>query len=414
MNQNPYHVALKQIEIASDLLKLDPDILEMLKAPKRVISVNVPVRMDSGEVTTFNGYRVQHHDARGPYKGGIRYHPEVSLDEVKALSMWMTWKCSVVDVPYGGAKGGIVCNPKEMSRGERERMTRRYITMIYKLIGPYSDIPAPDVYTNSQTMAWILDTYSQLTGYRVPACVTGKPLNLGGSEGRAEATGRGVAICTREAAKALKIDLKQATVVVQGFGNVGFHAAVTLQDMGCKIIGLSDSQGGIHCSGGINIIEAYNQKESTGALADTVKCENVLNKELIELECDILIPAALGGVLTKDNANKVKTKIISEGANGPTTPEADEILEKNNIMHIPDILANAGGVTVSYLEWVQNMNRDHWTRKQVNDKLEDKMTKAFKDVHTLSNSKNITMRSAALMRGIGRVVEAIKTLGIWP
>lgn len=411
---NPFQTALKQLDIAADLLKMDPDIYQMLKEPKRVVTVAVPVRMDSGEIITYVGYRIQHNDARGPYKGGIRYHPEVSLDEVKALAFWMTWKCGVVDIPFGGAKGGVVCNPKEMSRGEKERLTRRYTSMIAPIIGPYIDIPAPDVYTDAQTMAWIMDTYSQLTGYRVPECVTGKPVTLGGSEGRTEATGLGVAICAREAAKTLGLNLKDVSVAIQGFGNVGSYVAFTLADMGCKIVALSDSRGGIFSPKGINPLAALRYKEKTGSVVGLAGCEEITNEELLEIECDILVPAALENVITPVNASSIKARIISEGANGPTTPEADKILYDNKVFVVPDILANAGGVTVSYFEWVQNLNRDHWTSSEVKRKLEEKLTAAFKTVYETSVKHNIDMRGAALMVGVGRVAEAIKTLGIWP
>lgn len=411
---NPLQNALKQLDIAADLLKMDPDIYQMLKEPKRVVTVAVPVRMDSGEIITHIGYRIQHNDARGPYKGGIRYHPEVSLDEVKALAFWMTWKCGVVDIPFGGAKGGVICNPKEMSRGEKERLTRRYTSMIAPIMGPYVDIPAPDVYTDAQTMAWIMDTYSQLTGYRVPECVTGKPVSLGGSEGRAEATGLGAAICAREAAKVTGLNLKDATVAIQGFGNVGSNAAFSLAEMGCKIVALSDSRGAIFSPKGINPLAALRYKEKTGSVVGLAGCEELTNEELLELECDILLPAALENVITRNNASRIKARIIVEGANGPTTPEADKILYDNKVFLVPDILANAGGVTVSYFEWVQNLNRDHWPLSEVKRKLEEKMTEAFRSVYETSVKNNVDMRAAALMVGVGRVAEAIKTLGIWP
>jgi glutamate dehydrogenase/leucine dehydrogenase len=411
---NPFHSALKQLEIAADLLKLDPDVHQLLKEPKRVVTVAVPVRMDSGEVRTFMGYRVQHNDARGPFKGGIRYHPEVSLDEVKALAFWMTWKCGVVDIPFGGAKGGVVCNPKEMSLAEKERLTRRYTSMIAPIIGPFVDIPAPDVYTDAQTMAWIMDTYSQLIGRPEPACVTGKPVTLGGSEGRAQATGLGAAICAREAVKTFGLELKDATVAIQGFGNVGSNAALALAEMGCKIIALSDSRGGIFSKKGIDPLKALQHKKETGSVVGLAGCEEITNEELLELECDILLPAALENVITSSNASKVKARIVVEGANGPTTPEADRILYDNKVFVVPDILANAGGVTVSYFEWVQNLNRDHWTLSEVKRKLEERMVSAFKTVYETSVKQNIDMRAAALMVGVGRVAEAIKMRGLWP
>jgi glutamate dehydrogenase/leucine dehydrogenase len=353
-------------------------------------------------------------DARGPFKGGIRYHPNVTLDEVTALSMWMTWKCSVMDIPYGGAKGGICCNPKAMSRNELENLTRRYTSMIFDLIGPYRDVPAPDVYTDAQTMAWIMDTYSQRVGYSVPECVTGKPISVGGSEGRNEATSMGVDICVREACKPLGMKFKGATVAVQGYGNVGWNAAKIAYDWGAKILAVSDSMGGIYCKEGLNPYKVNEHKKKTGSVVNFKGTENITNAEVLETKCDILVPAALENAITKENAHRIKAKIISEGANGPTTPEADDILYENKIMLVPDILANAGGVTVSYYEWVQNLEREHWPLEEVNKKLELKMVKAFGDVHALSKKEKCTMRIAALMLGVGRVADAIKTLGLWP
>ncbi|MEM3554014.1 MAG: Glu/Leu/Phe/Val dehydrogenase [Candidatus Bathyarchaeia archaeon] len=406
--------ALEQLRIAAEKLELDPGLHEMLKYPKRTLTVSVNIKMDDGTIKTFLGCRVQHNDARGPFKGGIRYHPNVTLDEVTALAMWMTWKCAVVDIPYGGAKGGVCCNPKEMSKGELERLTRRYVSLILDLIGPYRDVPAPDVYTDAQTMAWIMDTYSQFKGYSVPECVTGKPLSVGGSEGRVEATSLGVMFCAREAAKILGLKMKDARFVVQGFGNVGWNAAKIAYDWGCKIIGVSDSSGGIYCKEGLNPYKVYEHKAKTGSVLNFEGCKNITNEELLELECDILVPAALENQITKANADKIKAKIIAEGANGPTTPEADRVLNEKGVFLIPDILANSGGVTVSYFEWVQNLTREHWTLEEVNQKLERKMVKAFNDVYKTSKDKEEPMRTAALMLGVGRVAEAIKTLGLWP
>ncbi|MEM0008242.1 MAG: Glu/Leu/Phe/Val dehydrogenase [Candidatus Bathyarchaeia archaeon] len=406
--------ALEQLRIAAEKLELDPGLHEMLKYPKRTLTVSVNIKMDDGTIKTFLGCRVQHNDARGPFKGGIRYHPNVTLDEVTALAMWMTWKCAVVDIPYGGAKGGVCCNPKEMSKGELERLTRRYVSLILDLIGPYRDVPAPDVYTDAQTMAWIMDTYSQFKGYSVPECVTGKPLSVGGSEGRVEATSLGVMFCAREAAKILGLKMKDARFVVQGFGNVGWNAAKIAYDWGCKIIGVSDSSGGIYCKEGLNPYKVYEHKAKTGSVLNFEGCKNITNEELLELECDILVPAALENQITKANADKIKAKIIAEGANGPTTPEADKVLNEKGVFLIPDILANSGGVTVSYFEWVQNLTREHWTLEEVNQKLERKMVKAFNDVYKTSKDEEEPMRTAALMLGVGRVAEAIKTLGLWP
>ena len=412
--QTALSVACEQLRIAAEKLKLEPGIHEMLRHPKRSLIVSITIKMDDGETCTFTGCRVQHWDARGPFKGGIRYHPNVTLDEVTALAMWMTWKCAVVDIPYGGAKGGVCCNPKEMTRGELEKLTRRYTSLLLDFIGPYRDVPAPDVYTDAQTMAWIMDTYSQFKGYSVPECVTGKPLSVGGSEGRAEATSFGVVICLREAAKHLGLKLKGATVAVQGYGTVGWNAAKIAHDMGCKIVAVSDSVGGIYCSEGLNPRYIYEHKSKTGSVINCKGCKNITNEELLETKCDILIPAALENQITKANADKVKAEIVVEGANGPTNPEADKVLHEKGTVLVPDILANSGGVTASYFEWVQNLTREHWTLEEVNQKLENKMVKAFNDVHKVSKQEESDMRTAALMLGVGRVSDAIKTLGLWP
>jgi glutamate dehydrogenase/leucine dehydrogenase len=401
--------ALEQLRIAAEKLKLDPGLHEMLKYPKRTLMVSINIKMDDGTIKTFLGCRVQHNDARGPFKGGIRYHPNVTLDEVTALAMWMTWKCAVVDIPYGGAKGGVCCNPKEMSKGELERLTRRYISLILDLIGPYRDVPAPDVYTDAQTMAWIMDTYSQFKGYSVPECVTGKPLSVGGSEGRAEATSLGVMFCAREAAKILGLKMKDARVVVQGFGSVGWNAAKIAYDWGCRIIGVSDSTGGIYCPKGLNPYKVYEHKAKTGSVLNFENCKNITNEELLELECDILVPAALENQITKANADKIKAKIVAEGANGPTTPEADEILFKKGVFVIPDILANSGGVIVSYFEQVQNQMNYYWTEEEVRNKLKEMITKAFHDVLELSKQYNVNMRIAAYMLAVKRVADALMT-----
>ena len=413
-SQTALEVALEQLEIAAEKLKLEPEIHEMLKYPKRSLTVSITIKMDNGCPCVFNGCRVQHWDARGPFKGGIRYHPNVTIDEVTALAMWMTWKCAVVDIPYGGAKGGVCCNPKIMSKGELERLTRRYTSLLLDYIGPYRDVPAPDVYTDAQTMAWIMDTYSQFKGYSVPECVTGKPISVGGSEGREEATSRGAVICAREAAKTLDIKLKDATVGVQGYGNVGWNAAKISYDMGCKIVAVSDSAGGIYCPKGLNPYKVFEHKSKTGSVINYEGCENITNEELLETKCDILIPAALENQITKTNVDKIKAKIVTEGANGPTTPEADRALFEKGTLLVPDILANSGGVTASYFEWVQNLTREHWTLEDVNRKLENKIVKAFNDVDKLAKKEKSDMRTAALILGVGRVAEAIKILGLWP
>jgi glutamate dehydrogenase/leucine dehydrogenase len=411
---DPLDVALQQLRTTAEKLDLDAGVHEMLKHPKRALIVSVAVRMDNGNIEVFSGCRVQHNDARGPYKGGIRYHPCVTLSEVTALAMWMTWKCAIIDIPYGGAKGGVCCNPKKMSTRELERLTRRYTTMLLDFIGPYRDVPAPDVYTDAQTMAWIVDTYSRFKGYSVPEVATGKPIAIGGSLGREEATSRGATFCVREAAKHMRMPLKNATVAVQGFGNVGWNAAKLLNKMGCKIIALSDSQGGIYNSKGINPVAVFEHKNKTGSVLGFRGSEEITNEELLELECAILVPAALENQITKSNAANVKAKLLAEAANGPTTPEADKILHEKGVFIVPDILANSGGVTASYFEWVQNLTREHWTEEEVNSKLEVKMVKTFNDVYELSMKQKVHMRAAALMLGIERVAEAIKTLGLWP
>ncbi|MGA3191559.1 MAG: Glu/Leu/Phe/Val dehydrogenase [Candidatus Bathyarchaeia archaeon] len=412
--QTALAVALEQLRIAAEKLDLDPGLHCMLARPKRSLIVSITVKMDDGNINVFTGCRVQHWDARGPFKGGIRYHPNVTFDEVTALAIWMTWKCAVVDIPYGGAKGGVCCNPKKMSKGELERLTRRFTTLLYDFIGPYRDVPAPDVYTDAQTMAWIMDTYSQIRGYSVPECVTGKPISVGGSEGRAEATSLGVVVCAREAAKQMGLKLRGATVAVQGFGNVGWNAAKIAYDLGSKVVALSDSVGGIYSARGLNPYDVYKHKSKTGSVINYKGSQNITNEDVLEAKCEILIPAALENQIKKTNADKIKAKIVVEGANGPTSPEADRALHEKGIVLIPDILANSGGVATSYFEWVQNLTREHWTLEDVNRKLEGKMIKAFNDVHKTAEKEESDMRTAALMLGVGRVAEAIKTLGLWP
>ncbi len=411
---NPFENALEQLRIAAEYLKLDEGIHEILSHPKRELTVSLPVRMDDGKTKVFTGYRVQYNDARGPYKGGIRYHWNVSLDEVKALSAWMTWKCSVADIPFGGAKGGVICDPKHMSNQELERMTRRYAAAIADFIGPYRDIPAPDVYTNSQIMAWIVDTYSTMKGYMVPGVVTGKPISLGGSLGRDTATGRGAVFCTLEAAKVMKRPVKNATFAVEGFGNAGANYADILEGYGGKLVAASDSKGAVISKNGISAKKLIQHKEKTGSVVGMVGTRELSDKELLQAEVDILSPSALENTITPDVARGIKAKIIAECANGPTTPEADKVLEKNKVFVVPDILANSGGVIVSYLEWVQNLNRLSWPEEEVNSKLNAKITGAFKAVYQTSTKSNTTMRTAAMMVGVGRVADAIKSLGIWP
>jgi glutamate dehydrogenase (NAD(P)+) len=411
---NPLDGVLQQLNVAAEHLGLDSGIHEVLKKPKRALIVSLPVKMDNGEVKVFSGCRVQHNDARGPFKGGIRYHPDVTLDEITALAMLMTWKCAVVDIPYGGAKGGVCCNPKEMSKGELERLTRRYATMILDLIGPYRDVPAPDVYTDEQTMAWIMDTYSQFKGYSVPESVTGKPIILGGFAQREEATAMGVVFCIREAVKHLKMKVKDTAVVVQGFGSVGWNAARILHGLGYRVVAVSDSKGGIYNPKGINPIKVFEHKEKTGSVFNYKNAEQVSNEELLKLPCDILVPAALENQITKANASKIKARIVTEAANAPTTPEADKILHEKEVFLIPDILANSGGVTSSYFEWVQNLTRERWSEQHANQKLEGMMVKAFDEVYNVAKKREVGMRTAALILGVGRVAQAVKTLGLWP
>ncbi|MGB8134711.1 MAG: Glu/Leu/Phe/Val dehydrogenase [Nitrososphaeraceae archaeon] len=412
---NPFSVALKQLDEASKIIGIDKGMHDVLAQPKRILIVSIPTRMDNDEIHVFTGFRSQHNDARGPFKGGIRYHPQVSIDEVKALSMWMTWKCAIANIPYGGGKGGIICNPKQMSTGELERMTRRYAYAIADIIGPHTDIPAPDVYTGGKEMSWIMDTYSALKGNFVqPEVITGKPLSIGGSLGRNEATGRGLSFTVREAAKKLGINLRAATVAVQGFGNAGQFAAQLLEEMGAKVVAVSDSQGGISNKNGISIGSARAHKEKTGSVVGFPGSNSISNEEILETDCTILVPAALENQITKNNAANVSAKLVAEAANGPTTPEADEILHKNKIMVIPDVLANSGGVTVSYFEWLQNLRREYWTEEQVNSMLDKKMTEAFSDVYDTHDKYQVNMRKASIALAVGRVTEAIKTRGLWP
>ena len=412
---NPFEVALTQLEEASKILNLEKGMLEILSNPKRILTVSIPTRMDDGSIKVFTGYRSQHNDARGPHKGGIRYHPDVTLDEVKALSMWMTWKCAIANIPYGGGKGGIICNPKQMSENELERMTRRFAYLIADIIGPYRDIPAPDVYTGGKEMAWIMDTYSALKGnYVQPEVITGKPIAIGGSLGRNEATGRGLAYTVREAAKKMEIDMKQATFVVQGFGNAGQFSSKLVEEQGAKMIAASDSQGAIIKTDAISVDALMEFKRETGSIVGFGDAKSITNDELLETECTLLIPAALENQITKNNADKIKTQIIAEAANGPTTPEADEILYKKDILVIPDVLANGGGVTVSYFEWLQNLRRDYWTEEEVNKRLDINITKSFYDVYDTHTKYKVDMRKAATLLAVKRVVEAINIRGLWP
>ncbi|MGD0146372.1 MAG: Glu/Leu/Phe/Val dehydrogenase [Nitrososphaerales archaeon] len=411
---NPFENSLEQLRIAAEYLKLDEGIHQILAHPKRELTVSLPVRMDNGKTKVFTGYRVQYNDARGPFKGGIRYHPGVTLDEVRALAAWMTWKTSVVNIPYGGAKGGIICDPKNMSQGELERMTRRFAAAISSIIGPYKDIPAPDVYTNGQTMAWIMDTYSTIVGMASPGVITGKPISLGGSLGRDKATGRGAVFCTVEAAKVKKMDLKKATFAVEGYGNAGSFYSQILQTYGPKLMAASDSKGAIMSKNGMDADKLIAHKERTGSVVGFPGSQPISGKELLQMDVDILSPSALENTILPDIAKGIKAKIIAECANGPTTPAADKILDANGVFLIPDILANAGGVIVSYLEWVQNLERLAWAENEVNSMLEKKITGAFKDVHEASLKHNTSMRTGAMIVAVGRVADAVKSLGIFP
>lgn len=408
---NAFELAQKQVENAAKILKLSKDVLEILLWPKRVLYVNIPVKMDDGSVKVFKGYRSQHTDVLGPSKGGIRFHPDVTLEETMALSMWMTFKCGVIGLPYGGGKGGVACDPRNLSQGELERLSRGYIRAIAPIIGPDKDIPAPDVYTTPQIMAWMMDEFSTLAGVYSPGVITGKPIIVGGSLGRDKATAQGTVFTIREALKTKGRNFVGSTVVVQGYGNAGFHAARLLHEEGCKLIAVSDSKGGIFSKEGLNPHLVLEFKESTGTVVGYPGTVTITNEELLELECDILVPAALEGVITEKNAMNVKAKIVAEAANGPTTLEADEILFKNGVFVLPDILANAGGVTVSYFEWVQNLTNYYWTSKEVESRLDEKMTFAFEQVYKTSLEYNIDMRTAAYVYSIKRLAEAIKIRG---
>ena len=416
-NEDPFANALTQLASITDILSVDPEYYEMLKSPIREITVSLPLKLSNGNAVTFTGYRVQHNNARGPYKGGIRYHPGVTLSEVKALSMWMTWKSALIDIPFGGAKGGVSVDPKKLTMDELERLTRKYVDALEEEIGPEVDIPAPDLNTNPQTMAWIMNEYSRLKGHNVPAVVTGKPIELGGSEGRNAATGRGVAICVREAVQTfLKKDMKSITVAVQGFGNVGSNTVKTLMEMGAKLVAISDVVGGARAKSASGTFEQSYEKlidesNKTGSISKISGVEEISNEEVLESDVDVLVPAALENQIIEANANKIKARLIVEAANGPTTPMADKILGRMEVNVIPDILANSGGVLVSYFEWVQNLNRDHWTEGIVNDRLESKMKRAFSDVLAYSQKNNVDVRRAALVLAVGRVVSAMKLSG---
>jgi len=411
---NPYAVAVAQFDEAAERLGLSQSMRAILRKPKRELIVNFPVRMDNGDIEMFTGYRVQHNITRGPAKGGIRFSPEVSLDEVRALAMWMTWKCAVVGIPFGGAKGGVLCDPHKMSRSELERLSRRYATEISIIMGPNSDIPAPDMNTNPQVMAWMMDTFSMHQGYSVPAVITGKPLAIGGSEGRLEATARGVQVVTREALKDLNMLPDRCSVAIQGFGNVGSVTARLLADLGCKIVCLSDIKGGVYNPAGIDVHLALRYSKEHGNLTGMPGTERVTNAELLELPCDILIPAALENQLVARNAARVKARLIVEAANGPTTPDAEAILYDKGVTIVPDILANAGGVTVSYFEWVQDLQRFFWAEHEINDRLETIMTRSYYAMRHKAREQQTNLRMGAYLLAVARVAEATELRGVYP
>jgi glutamate dehydrogenase (NAD(P)+) len=411
---NPWQVAQQQFDLAAERLNLDPGLRRVLREPRRELTVHFPVKMDDGSVQVYTGFRVQHNLGRGPAKGGIRYHQDVSIDEVKALAMWMTWKCAVVGIPYGGGKGGVIVDPKKLSQKELESLSRRFFTEIEVLVGPEKDIPAPDVNTNAQVMAWFMDTFSMHAGHTVPGVVTGKPISLGGSEGRNEATARGTVFCIIEASRHLGIELPKATVAIQGFGNAGSIAAQLIGDEGATVVAVSDSTGGIHNPNGLDIKRVIAWKKEHGTVQGFPGSTDITNAEVLEVDCNILIPAALENQITERNAGNIKAKLIAEAANGPTTPDADRILFKNSKFMIPDILCNAGGVTVSYFEWVQDLNRDHWSERVVNDKLREIMVKAFQEVLAIARREQCDMRTAAYLLAVQRVADATAMRGLYP
>ena len=412
MKFNPFEMAQTQIDKVAEIMKLDGATHEFLRQPMREIHITIPVKMDNGEIKVFKGYRVQYNNARGPCKGGIRFHPAETIDTVRALAAWMTWKTALVDLPYGGGKGGIICNPKEMSDAEKERLARGYIRELAQFIGPEKDIPAPDVYTDSKIMAWMMDEFSKIKGYNDFGVITGKPFGLGGSLGRNDATARGGLYCVREAAKYLKIDLKNANVAIHGFGNAGSYASLLFKEFfGGKIVAVSDSKGGIYSEKGLNPDEIVKYKRKNGTVVGFPGTTQITNEELLELDVDILFPASLENVINGENAQNIKARIIAELANGPTTPEADEILHNNGKFVIPDFLCNAGGVTVSYFEWVQNITGYYWKLEEVHKNLDEKMTKAFNEVLNVYEAKKINTRMAAYVVAVNRVVEAMKLRG---
>lgn len=409
-NLNLFTSTQDVIKDALNKLGYDEAMYELLKEPLRMLTVRIPVKMDDGTTKVFTGYRAQHNDAVGPTKGGVRFHPMVSEQEVKALSMWMTLKCGIVDLPYGGGKGGIICDPRQMSMGELERLSRGYVRAVSQIVGPTKDIPAPDVFTNAQIMAWMMDEYSRMDEFNSPGFITGKPIVLGGSQGRDRATAEGVTIVIQEAAKKRGIDIQGARIVIQGFGNAGSFLAKFMSDLGAKVIGISDAYGALHDPNGLDIDYLLDRRDSFGTV--TTLFENTIsNKELLELDCDILVPAAIENQITAENAHHIKANIVVEAANGPTTAEATKILAERDILLVPDVLASAGGVTVSYFEWVQNNQGYYWTEEEVREKLYRKMVDAFENVYTTATNRNINMRLAAYMVGVRRTAEASRFRG---
>jgi len=411
---NPFEIAKQQFNRAADYLELETSMRHVLENPKRQLIVSIPVKMDGGDVQVFEGYRVQHNIARGPAKGGIRYHPNVSLDEVKALASWMTWKCATVGIPYGGGKGGVICDPKSLSKNELERLTRRYAFEIAPIIGPDRDIPAPDVYTDEQTMAWIMDTISMVRGHTELGVVTGKPISLGGSQGRAEATARGCLYALREACRVKGMNLKGARVAVHGFGNAGANIARLVAADGAHVVAACDSKAGVYAENGIDVKAALSHKAATKSLAGLRGTKEISPEDIIGVDCDILLPSALENAITLANVGKVKAQIIAELANGPTTPGADKVLAENGVLLVPDILANAGGVTVSYYEWVQDQNSFFWSEKQINDTLEQTIRTAFNSVHETATHYDTDFRTGAYILAVSRVAEATSVRGIFP
>ena len=414
LKENPWEMARSQLRQTATQLEMEDSMLNVLLECKKCVSVSVPTRMDDGSVRVFEGFRCTHNVARGPSKGGIRYHHQVTLEETKALAMWMTWKCALMGLPFGGAKGGVVVDPKGLSVSELERMTRRYTTEIINFIGPEADIPAPDVGTSPREMAWIFDTYSMNKGYSVLGVVTGKPLEVGGSVGRVEATARGAAFCVREALRKEDLSIKDRKVAVQGFGNVGSNLAVILADQGATIVALSDSGGGVYNADGIDVRAALDHKGESGSLDGLSGTESITNEELLLVDCDVLAPCALEQVITGENADQVKASIVCEGANGPVTPEADQILDSRGVLVLPDVLANAGGVVVSYFEWVQGLQEYFWKESEVNAKLNDIITRAFAETWRTHEERSLPMRQAAYALAVGRVAEATTTRGLYP